>query len=73
MKSDLAKYFLSQCNRFFGLSTDKARSLAWKFAVRNKFHIPENWETDQKSGKTWLRSFLQGHILTLQKAEVTFY
>ena len=73
MESDLAKHFLNLCNRFFGLSTDKARSLAWEFAVRNKLDIPENWKIDQKSGKKWLRNFMQRHHLTLRKAEATSY
>ena len=39
MESDLAKHFLNLCNRFFGLSTDKARSLAWCSDVKKFFEI----------------------------------
>ena len=73
MKSDLAKHFLNLCNRFFGLWTDKARSLAWGYTIRNKLDIPENWKIDQKSGKKCLRSFMQRNNLTLQKVEATSY
>ena len=73
MESDLAKHFLNLCNRFFGLSTDKVRSLAWEFAVRNKLDIPENWKTDQKKWQKVAPQFMQRHHLTLRKAEATSY
>ena len=53
MESDFAKHFFNFTNCFFGLSTDKTRSLAWEFSVRNKLNVPENWKTDQKAFYFW--------------------
>ena len=59
MESDLAMHFLNLCNRFFGLSTDKARSLAWEFAVRNKLDIPVNFKTYSRPHSESLSSWDQ--------------
>jgi len=73
MEIDLARHLSDLCNRFFGLTTDKARSLAWEFAVRNDMDIPDAWKRDQQSGKKWLRKFMERQSLTLRIPEATSY
>ena len=51
METDLAQHLMDLCNRFYGLTPSKVRSLAWEYASKNNIKRPQNWVTEKMSGK----------------------
>ena len=47
---ELTKHIKDLDNRFYGLSLDQVRQLAYEYGSRNGLAPPENWRKDQKAG-----------------------
>ena len=43
MESDLARNLIDLCNRFYGLTSSKVRTLEWEYAITNSIKIPSKW------------------------------
>ena len=52
MEADLKKHLTVLCDRFYGLTRDKARAFAYEFITKNSIDISSRW-------KKWLRSFIE--------------
>ncbi|XP_011859143.1 PREDICTED: uncharacterized protein LOC105556659 [Vollenhovia emeryi] len=66
----LFEYFLTCAELGHGLFSEKARQIAYEFAVRNDKKIPESWRTHQKAGLDWLYAFKKRHpVISLRKPE----
>lgn len=50
-ESALAAHIRQLDDRFYGLSTDKVRELASRYAAANKVAVPSNWEKDGLAGQ----------------------
>ncbi|XP_039283056.1 uncharacterized protein LOC120351113 [Nilaparvata lugens] len=53
----------------YGLSSLRARKLAYDLAVANGLKIPASWEANKAAGKDWFRSFRKRNTLSLRKPE----
>ena len=71
MESDLAQHLIGVCNRFYGLTPGKVRTLAWEYATKNNVEMPETWNAEKRSGKKWLSKFMNRHNLSLRVPEAT--
>ena len=71
MGSDLATHIIDLSERFHGLTSEKVRELAYEFAMVNKINIPDSWETNKKTGKDWLLSFMAEYKLSVRQPEAT--
>ena len=68
---DLASHIIALSDRYYGLSTGKARSLAFEFAKKNDIKMPKNWLDEEKAGKDWFCLFRQRHSLSIRQPEAT--
>ena len=50
---------------------DKAKELAYEFAVQNKFKIPDSWILDKMAGRGWWIGFKKRQHLALRTPEAT--
>uniref|UniRef100_UPI00358F9B71 uncharacterized protein isoform X2 n=1 Tax=Myxine glutinosa TaxID=7769 RepID=UPI00358F9B71 len=66
MENDLAKYIKDLINQFHGLSPQKCRELAFKFAVLNHIDVPPNWHRDKEAGREWFATFRRRHNLLVK-------
>lgn len=73
METDLAGHIIEFCNRFYGLTRDKARALAFEFASKSSLDIPSIWREEKMAGKKWLRNFMNRNKLCLRSPEATSY
>jgi len=72
MEKALADYLLELSRRFFGMTTNQVRSLAFEFAEWNG--LPHNFDRDLKmAGVDWLAGFRERHknTLALRSPEMT--
>lgn len=70
-ESTLVKYILESEQKFFGLSINDLRRMAFQLAKRNGLHCPFNTENEM-AGKEWARGFLQRHgEISVRKPELT--
>lgn len=66
----LVNYILTCAELGHGLFSEKAREIAYEFAVKNDKNIPESWKTHQKAGLEWLYAFQKRHpVISLRKPE----
>ena len=54
METNLAKHVIDLCDRFYGLTKNKAQDLAYEFATKNSLDIPFRWKNEKKAGKNHL-------------------
>ena len=60
MEKDLAEHCISLVKQHYGLSMDKVKMLAYKFAEKKKqVTIPKSWFDNRKAGRDWMRSFMK--------------
>ncbi|KAI4455516.1 hypothetical protein MML48_9g00004454 [Holotrichia oblita] len=60
IEEDLANYCLTMEERFFGLSQNDVRRMAFQLSQRNNIQSPFN-KTNEKAGQKWLKNFLRRH------------
>lgn len=65
--------YLETCSAmFYGLTTTKARELAYQTALYNDLKRPKQWDRNQKAGIDWLYNFMRRHPrLSIRKPEPT--
>ena len=71
MEEGIANHIKSLSNMFYGLSTNKCRRLAFKYAIQNNITIPDNWEKKRIAGIDWFLSFKFKYGLSVRKPEAT--
>ena len=42
---------------FYGLSKDKVKQLAYKFAIQKKKKVSASWNQNKSAGEDWLKGF----------------
>ena len=68
--NDLKRYVTEIDKRFFGLTSNKCRHLAFEFAEKNNIPHPFKRET-KVAGYDWLQSFLSECKISLRTPEAT--
>ena len=63
IQKDLANHLAKLSDQYHGLSLDKAKELAYEFALQNKLKIPDFWILDKKAGRGWWIGFKKNSIL----------
>ena len=71
MEKDLAEHCINLVEQHHGLSMDKVKMLAYKFAEKKQVSIPKNWSDYRRAGREWMRSFIKRHNLSLRSSELT--
>ena len=71
METDLADHVKLLADKFYGISANICRELAYEYAVMNNIIVPENWSRDEKAGHEWFLSFKKRHHLACHKPEAT--
>ena len=51
MEKDLAEHCINLVKQYYGLSMDKVKMLAYKFAEQNQVLIPKNWSDNRRAGR----------------------
>ena len=71
MESDLAQHIETLSDMFYGLTIEKCKQVAYKFATRNKLKVPFSWDEKKKAGKSWWLGFKSRHSLSVRFPEPT--
>lgn len=67
---ELKKYILDCASKFYGLTVNDCRKVAYQMAKINGISVPDCWEKEQIAGKEWFRSFKRRHSdLSVKKPE----
>ena len=68
----LCQYILDCSKMFYGLSLQKSRELAYKYAVNLKKNVPSSWTTNSSAGKDWMDGFRKRNPqISLRSPEAT--
>jgi len=68
----LAAYFTFASKIHHGITYQKARLLAFEYAIRLQLTIPASWQNNKIAGKDWLKAFMRRQPqLSLRKPENT--
>ncbi len=70
---DLVVYIQTVAEKKYGLTKRKLREFLYKYAVVNKFDIPESWHRDKAAGLQFIRTFTKkyGSEISLRKPQPT--
>ena len=71
MEQQLSSHFVHLADMFFGLSVEKCKELAFKFAATNKLFIQHSLEVNKKAGKKWWKGFKKRHQFLIRTLEAT--
>ncbi|KAG5269755.1 hypothetical protein AALO_G00205730 [Alosa alosa] len=61
LEKELASCIFTAASNYFGLSPEKARRLAYQFAVKHQQPVPSSWQKDKLASEDWLSAFLKQH------------
>jgi hypothetical protein len=68
----LADYLITSANMHYGLNINQTKELAYNFALANNKNVPQNWHTNKRASKDWLRGFFHRQTnLSIRKPEPT--
>ena len=71
MEKNFAEHCINLVKQHHGLSMDKVKMLAYKFAEQNQVPIPKNCFDNKIAGRKWMKSFMKRHNLSLRSSEPT--
>ena len=68
----LKDHILSCARMFYGVSKDKAKQLAYEYAIKKCKTVPTNWHKNKKAGDDWWRGFCARNMdISLRTPEST--
>lgn len=71
MEEDFFNQLTSLADKFFGVSVEKCRIMAYEMAVANNIQVPANWTKQKMAGYDWYLNFKQRHKLSIRTPEAT--
>ena len=71
MEADLAQHMASLSDKFFGVSVDQCRQMAYQMAMANNLKVPQDWMRNKKAGYDWYLNFKTRHKLSVRTPEAT--
>lgn len=57
VQKDLAKHLAALCDKFYGVTVEQCRRMAYDIALANKVDIPLSWVKNQMAGYDWYLTF----------------
>lgn len=71
VEKDLAEQLIALADRFYGVSVEQCRKMAYEMARSNKITVPANWSEDKMAGYDWYLAFRKRHKLSIRSPEAT--